>query len=68
MFLLFVLSFPFTASPLSLSLFVLILFFLPGDVLLYQGPYRHIQPHLCQIFAPGRCILPTEGTEQSAGL
>lgn len=43
-------AFPFLAL---YPVFVFILSFLPGDVLLYQGSYRHIQPHLCQIFAPG---------------
>lgn len=66
---LFSLSFPFFEVPALYSLFLpFILFFLPGDVRVYQGSYRHTQPHLCQIFAPGRCFLATEGTKQSAGL
>lgn len=66
---LFSLSFPFIEVSALCSLFLpFILLFLPGDVCVYQGSYRHTQPHLCQIFAPGRCFLATEGTKQSAGL
>lgn len=40
--LLFLLSFHFAPSLPSVLFFVFILFFFPGDVLLYQGSYRHI--------------------------